>query len=257
MKRVHGFEFNEQPWLPQFMTSWMTSVMHVCHHETGDGYVWAPKVMELLDRSGENRILDLCSGGGGPVLDLVRVLEGEFHREVHLTLTDLIPNLHTAQSINGRSPNRTYVTQSINATDVPADWGGVRTVFSGLHHMRPEIAFGFLKNAFDLRRCIFVGETTKRALSTMKKYAKATKAFFDATNKINPTPVQRFLTFKLPVLPAMLGWDNVMSCIRTYTEDELRGFIRRLSAPDYRWEMGELYNPAMDTPYPYVMGVPN
>jgi hypothetical protein len=54
----------------------------------------------------------------------------------------------------------------------------------------------------------------------------------------------------------MLGWDNVMSCIRTYSEEELRGFIRRLSAPDYRWEMGELYNPAMDTPYPYIMGRP-
>jgi hypothetical protein len=256
MNRVHGFEFNDQEWLPQFMTSWMTSVLHVCHRTTGDGYVWASKVMGLLDRSGEDRILDLCSGGGGPVLDLVRVLEGEHNRQIHLTLSDLIPNQRTAEAINGQGPNRVYITHSVNATDVPADWPGVRTVFSGLHHMKPEIAFGFLKNAFDRRKYIFIGETTKRTLPTVVKYAKAAKHFFAATNDINPTRAQSFLTFRLPILPAMLGWDNVMSCLRTYSAEELRGFTDRLSAPDYEWEIGELYNPVMETPYPYIMGYP-
>lgn len=190
------------------------------------------------------------------MLDLVRVLEGEYGRRIHLTMTDLIPNQQTAKAINSEGPNRVYITYSVNATDVPSDWTGVRTVFSGLHHMKPEIAFRFLKNAFDLRRSIFVGETTKRSLPIMLKYAKATRHFFPAAHKINPTPAQSFLTFRLPVLPVMLGWDNVMSCLRTYSKDELLGFTQRLSAPDYQWEVGELYNPVLDAPYPYVMGYP-
>jgi len=256
MDRIHAFEFNDQSWLPQFMTSWMTRVMHVSHRQTEDGRVWAPKILELMERSGEKRLVDLCSGGGGPVLDLVRILESEYKVEVHLTLTDLIPNLKTAEEINGKNPNRVYVTESVSAADVPNDWPGVRTVFSGLHHMKPEIAFSFLKNAFDTRKYIFIGETTKRCLQSIKKYAKAPRHFFAATRQINPTKAQSLLTFHVPVLPAMLGWDNVVSCLRTYSASEVRAFISRLSSPDYKWDIGELYNPVMDVPYPYIMGYP-
>lgn len=257
MNRIHGFEFNDQSWLPQFMTSWMTRVLHVSHRQTEDGRVWAPKLIQLMDRAGENRIVDLCSGGGGPVLDLVRILEGEYGRQIHLTLTDLIPNLKTAEEINKQGPNRVYVTRSVSAADVPADWPGIRTVFSGLHHMKPEVAFSFLKNAFEHRKHIFIGETTKRSLTALKTYAKAPIHFFAATRQIEPTRAQRLLTFGLPVLPAMLGWDNLMSCMRTYSANELRAFTAKLSAPDYCWEIGELYNPVLDTPYPYIMGFPD
>jgi len=238
------------------MTGWMTSVLHVSHRATEDGRVWAPKVIELMNRSGEDRIVDLCSGGGGPVLDLVRILEVEYKRDVHLTLTDLIPNLAAAKRIMSEGQNRVYVTEPVSAADVPSEWQGVRTVFSGLHHMPPEIAFSFLKNAFDHRKYIFIGETTKRCVSSIKKYAKAPVHFFEAARQINPTLAQKFLTFGVPVLPAMLGWDNVVSCLRTYSASELRQFTARLSAVDYRWEIGELYNPVLDVPYPYVMGGP-
>ena len=116
MNRIHAFEFNDQGWLPEFMTSWMTSILHVSHRQTEDGRVWAPKVIELMDRCGEKRIVDLCSGGGGPVLDLVRILEGEYKLEVQLTLTDVIPNLRAAEEINGQGPNRVYITTPMSAT---------------------------------------------------------------------------------------------------------------------------------------------
>lgn len=256
MNRIHAFEFNDQSWLPQFMTSWMTSVLHVSHRQTEDGRVWAPKVLELMRKCGQRRIVDLCSGGGGPVLDLVRILEKEYSVDVHLTLTDLIPNLRSAAEINKQGPNRVYITRSMSATNVPNDWQGVRTVFSGFHHLRPANAFNLLKNAFDNRQYLFVGETTKRSLRAIRVYSKAPIHFFAATKLINPTLAQRVCTFAVPVLPLMLGWDNVMSCLRTYSSRELTEFTRRLNSRDYQWEMGELYNPVLDTPYPYIMGYP-
>jgi hypothetical protein len=173
-----------------------------------------------------------------------------------LTLTDLIPNLRTADEINRQGPNRVYVTKSVSATNVPNDWQGVRTVFSGLHHMKPEIAFNLLKNAFDNGQCIFVGETTKRSLRALRVYSKAPIHFFAATRLIDPTPAQRALTFAIPVLPLMLGWDNIVSCLRTYSSRELTDFVDRLRSRYYHWEIGELYNPVLDTPYPYIMGYP-
>jgi hypothetical protein len=234
----------------------MTRVLHVGHELTGDGHVWAPKVVELLARYGEPRLLDLCSGGGGPVLGVVKILEEKHGLLPYLTLTDLIPNRQTAEELNGRSERCVYVTESVDARNVPNHLKGVRTVFSGFHHLPPEPAFGLLKNAFDQRQHIFIGETTKRTPAAMRKYAWATKHFFQITRRIEPTLLQRVFTFVLPVLPAMLGWDNVVSCLRTYSHREVMSWVNQLRAPDYRWEVGELWNPAIDTVYPYIMGYP-
>jgi hypothetical protein len=256
MNRIHLFEFNDQRWLPRFVTGWMTRILHLSHEETEDGRVWAPKVRDLVRRYGEEKIVDLCSGGGGPVLAVVRILEQEHGIHPHLTLTDIIPNLQTAREINEAGNNRVYVTEPINATDVPKDLQGVRTVFSGFHHLRPELAFGLLKNAFDCRQHIFIGETTKRSLRALRVYAPAPFYFFSMTHRISPTKAQRFFTFAVPILPFLLGWDNLVSCLRTYSRREIMGFISQLQSDDYRWEVGELWNSALDTAYPYIMGYP-
>jgi hypothetical protein len=253
---MHLFEFNDQPWLPQFMTGWMTRILHICHKQTEDGSVWAPKVIELIEKSGQKKIVDLCSGGGGPVLDLVRILKDNYKVDINLTLTDLIPNLQTAAEINKQGKNRVYVTDSISATDVPNDLQGIRTVFSGFHHLRPVIAFNLLKNAFDNRQFIFIGETTNRSLRAIRCYGRAPIYFFPMTKLIEPTSIQRFFTFFIPILPFMLGWDNVISCIRSYSPDELKEFTDQLSSDDYRWEIGQLYNSKLNIPYFYIMGYP-
>jgi thioesterase domain-containing protein len=256
LNRVHLFEFNDQRWLPRFMTGWMTRVLRVGHEATEDGRVWAPKVLELIERYGQAEIVDLCSGGGGPVLGMTEILEREHGVSAHVTLTDFIPNLQTAREINEARADRVYVTQPISATDVPAHLKGVRTVFSGLHHLKPELAFCLLKNAYDCRQHIFIGETTTRSLPAIRTYWGAVKYFFSMTRQISPTAAQRFFTFALPVLPLMLGWDNVVSCLRTYSRAELTGFLGQLQSDDYHWEVGELWNPVSRMPYPYVMGYP-
>ena len=54
----------------------------------------------------------------------------------------------------------------------------------------------------------------------------------------------------------MLAWDYVVSCLRTYSPRELRGFASQLQAEDYRWEIGRLKNPRLPSYYPYIMGYP-
>lgn len=256
VRRLHLFEFNDQKWLPRFMTGWMTRVLHFLHEATQDGRVWAPKVVELLERYGEPKIVDLCSGGGGPVLEVVRILEHEHGVRPTLTLTDIIPNLQSAREINARKDHRTYITEPIDATNVPEHLKGVRTVFSGFHHLTPRLAMGLLKHAFETRQHIFIGETTKRSLEAVKIYASAVPHFLEVTKAIDPTPAQRFFTFVLPILPGMLGWDNVVSCLRTYSKEDLDPWLEELSSDDYVWEVGELWNPRLKTHYPYIMGYP-
>lgn len=257
MDRVHLFEFNDQRWLPRFMTGWMTSVLHALHEETDDGRVWAPKVLELIRRRGQAEIVDLCSGGAGPVLGLARILEEEHGARPRLTLTDIIPNLQVAKRINEAGGDWVYLTQPINATDVPKELRGVRTVFSGFHHLKPQLAFSLLKDAFDSRRYIFIGETTKRCTSSLRLYGGGPPEYFGrVVERTRPTTAQRFFTYVVPILPLMLGWDNVVSCLRTYSDREVARFLAHLQADDYRWEAGELWNPGLRVPYPYIIGYP-
>jgi hypothetical protein len=256
MSRIHLFEFNDQAWLPDFMTAWMTRVLHICHEETEDGKVWAPKLLELIHRSGQSKIVDLCSGGGGPVLQMARVLRNDFGVDVHVTLTDLIPNQQTAREINERGGNVAYVTESVSAIDVPNDLPGIRTAFSGLHHMKPDVAFALLKNAFDNRQSIFLGETTSRNVKALRFYSAAFPYFVQFAKRIEPTLEQKFFTFRLPLLPAMLSWDNIVSCLRTYSMREMRQMTSRLVSDDYHWEIGTLCNSKICLRYPYVMGYP-
>lgn len=256
MRRVHLFEFNDQAWLPQFMTAWMTRVMRLGHEESKDGNVWAPKLLELIQRSGHTRVVDLCSGGGGPVLQLARTLKEGHGIDIHVTLTDLFPNLQSATEINQRGENVEYITDSVSATNVPNSLTGIRTAFSGLHHLRPDMAFALLKNAFDNRQYIFLGETTCRTVRSIETYVWAVPYFFDATMRIDSTRLQRFFALRVPILPLMLGWDNVVSCLRTYSSRELVEFTNRLSSSDYCWEVGSLCNPKLCVRYPYIMGYP-
>jgi hypothetical protein len=254
--RLQLFEFNDQGWLPQFMIAWMTRILRHCHEVTEDGRVWAPKLLELIQRTGETRIVDLCSGGGGPVLQMAKMLKELHGVQVHVTLTDLIPNLQSAAEINQQYDNVVYLTDAISACDVPNSLLGIRTSFSGFHHMKPDCAFALLKNAFDHRQTIFIGETTSRSWKSIRCYAGTAFHFAEATKHLDPTPSQELFAIRAPILPAMLGWDNVISCLRTYSARELQAFIERLKADDYVWEMGTLCNPKLCLRYPYLMGYP-
>ena len=201
--------------------------------------------------------MDLCSGGGGPVLGLARILEEEHGVRPRLTLTDIIPNLQAARQINEAGGDRVYLTQPISATEVPKDIKGVRTVFSGFHHLKPEVAFRLLKDAFESRQHIFIGETTKRCPSSLRLYGGGPpKQFASLMRRTRPTAAQRLFIFVIPILPLMLGWDNVVSCLRTYSRREIMGFLSQLQSDGYRWEVGELLNPILRVQYPYIMGYP-
>lgn len=256
MRRWHLFEFNDQGWLPRFMTAWMTRIMRLGHMQLENGKVWGPKLTELLQRGKTSNIVDLCSGGGGPILDVSRILEDQYNLELHITLTDIIPNLQTASDINQKGDKIRYVTDPIDASSVPACYKGVRTVFSGLHHLKDTVVVSFLQNAFDSRQCIFIGETTHRSWKAIKAFGVAAKYFFPMTKFIFPTPLQRFFTYFVPILPLMLGWDNVISCLRTYSTDELKEFTSKFRSNDYIWEIGELKSPKFDHPFTYLMGYP-
>jgi hypothetical protein len=63
-----------------------------------------------------------------------------------------------------------------------------------------------------------------------------------------------FWTYCLPVVPFTLWFDGVMSCLRSYSQADLRELVAEFTDRNYRWEIGELRGRFVTITY--VMGCP-
>jgi hypothetical protein len=65
-----------------------------------------------------------------------------------------------------------------------------------------------------------------------------------------------FWTYLIPVIPAVLLFDGVVSCMRTYRPQELRDMVAQLTASGYRWEIGEHSRWFGEATVTYLIGCP-
>jgi hypothetical protein len=198
-------------------------------------------VSELLERHELRHIVDLCSGGGGPVLRARRLLEARpaLSDGVRVTLTDLFPNAgaFAAAEAAGNGMVSARVAP-IDACNVPEDLVGVRTMWNALHHLRPALARRVVEDAARKRQPFIAVEVVERRFATFAMIAGtpiATMALTPLSRRLTPTRLA--LTYVLPVIPLAVLWDGAMSCMRAYSEQELRALVVGLSDDDYRFRV--------------------
>ena len=64
------------------------------------------------------------------------------------------------------------------------------------------------------------------------------------------------MTYLIPVLPLVMLFDGLVSCLRTYSVQELCELTARLEAHHYRWDIGAVKGKASPIPVTYLIGVP-
>jgi hypothetical protein len=105
------------------------------------------------------KLIDLCSGAGGPLPGIARELKGQ-GLDFELTMSDLYPNLDAAEHL--ASSGIRYEETPVDATNVHHD--GARTMICSLHHMTPDRARAILKNAHDEKKPLCIFEISDNAL---------------------------------------------------------------------------------------------
>jgi hypothetical protein len=81
---------------------------------------------------------------------------------------------------------------------------------------------------------------------------------FVFTPLIRPFRWSRLLcTYVLPIIPLVLLFDGVVSCLRTYRPQELREIVKKLSGIEYQWEAGEYSRASGQVPITYLIGHPH
>ena len=205
----------------------------------------APLLQRALDSTQNTTIVDMCSGGGGPWLDLSRRLDSPSSAKdspaLQIYLTDKYPNLEAFQKISAASGGRVrFNSEPVDATNVPRELKGFRTMFSTFHHFRPAAARAIIQDAVNAREGIGIFEVARRAPLTIAMTSVFVLMLFVATLGMRPFRWARlFWTYLIPVIPFVLLFDGVVSCLRTYRPEELHQIVAQLAVSGYHWEIGE------------------
>src|ERR1700680_697445 len=257
MPRIHFVELHEQSWFPAMLRNEITDVLQ---HGSGALGVYSSicaMLQRALDVTRSSSIVDLCSGSGGPWLDLSRKLRGDT-AAYRIWLTDKFPNFAAFENVKAASANRIdFYRSSVDATKVPAELDGFRTMFSSFHHFPPAQARAILQNAVDARQGIGIFEITSRTASAFGMMFLWFLTPFVFTPFIRPFRWARLLfTYVLPIIPLVLLFDGLVSCLRTYRTRELHELIEELAANEYWWEVGEQAGMFGRLPVTYLVGYP-
>lgn len=254
--RVHLFEFSDQPWLPTALRDGLTDLLSKGIEVGGFYDPVAPLLADALRVTGERSLLDLCSGGGGPLTRMRELLAREHGLDVAIRLSDFYPNLAAFERIAART-GASYESTPVDATAVPAGLAGFRTMFTSFHHFEPAAAQAILCDAWANGRGIGVFEFTERSVDGIVQLAFAPLAALALTPMLRPFRWSRLLlTYVLPMIPAIYAFDALVSQLRTYSPDELRRLVGPLQRADYHWEIGQVRHPRMRLAVTYLLGLP-
>jgi hypothetical protein len=254
MHRLHLFELEDQPWFPAVVRDLATDYLQFIQTRFRLDRAMAPLIRRALERSGVTRIVDLCSGGSGPLLLLVKGLKAG-GIPVRATLTDLYPNAPAFGKIAAASGGLiTYEPLPVDARHVPTHLPGLRTIFNGFHHLRPADARAVLHAAAAARQPIAIVELSERSLRSLPVVLTPLFVWI-ATPFMRPFRWRRlFWTYLVPLVPLTCLWDGVVSQLRAYTPEELRQMCE--GSDPMSWEIDQLPIAKGRGRLTYLVGIP-
>jgi hypothetical protein len=257
MKRIHLFEFEDFNWFPDWLRKCLTRMMVVMHKLLHTSEEMAALVERGLKSTGDNTIIDLCSGSGGPMPEVVDLLNQKGLTS-KLIMTDLFPNQEYASSINmDSSDNLKYMTDPVDASNVSSQLNGLRTMVGSLHHMKPEVVKKILQNAMNSKQPFLAFEISDnsypKALWWIAIPFNIIASLFVSAFARPYSFQQFFFTYLCPLIPITFAWDGAVSNARTYTLDDLDILLKDVQSEDYTWEKGIVKGKSKKI---YLLGLP-
>jgi hypothetical protein len=261
IRRRQLFEFEDLGWFPGLfrdtITSWLADAFRGVYRPV------VPLLDRLLEAEGSDRLVDLCAGGGGPwdylkpALDTARADAG--HKAPALTLTDRFPNVPAFTAAAERlGEDVAFRADPVDARAVPAELGGVRTLFTSFHHLDDADARAVLADAAAAGRAIGVFEMTQRDPAVIRGVLwQVPLSMARSIRHWRPRhPARLLLTYVVPLIVLTSVWDAVVSQLRARTPAELAALSSGLGGESYRWETGVVRTPGSSDPITYVIGYP-
>ena len=239
--RLQLFELEDQQWFPHVVREGMQDYLRFMISTLATYEAALPYLEELLLKTKQQHITDLCSGAGGGIAGIREALSKRMKTPVHVTLTDLYPNLDAYEYLYNQSKGAiTFIPDPVNALAVPDQLKGVRTIFSSFHHFPPHIARNILQDAVDKGAAIGIFEGAKKSWTELLLlWITFPIVIVLVTPFIRPFKISRlFFTYILPLIPLGILWDGTVSLLRIYPPKKLLSLTQKLTGPKYTWKAG-------------------
>lgn len=257
MKRIHLFEFEDLQWFPAWLRRCLTRLIIVMHKLLNSEQELAQLLAGILKSSDEKQIIDLCSGSGGPMVEVSHLLKEKYEMEIKLILSDLYPDMASAQEINALQNHILYWSKPLDAQKADSQLHGLRTMVGSFHHMAPREARKILEAVVKSKQPICIFEISDNSYPKWLWWTAIPINFLTClfiTPLVRPLGWQQLVfTYLIPVIPLCFAWDGAVSNARTYTLNDLDQLLEGLQTNDYQWEKGVLKGKARKL---YLIGKP-
>jgi hypothetical protein len=256
--RLHLFEFEDCAFLPRLLRDMMTEYLHWVMDRLGPYDMAAERVALQLRAAGTTNVVDLASGGAGPWPRLLPLVSTALGAVPQVTLTDLHPNVSAFSRVERESDGAIRGWRDpVDAMAVPPSLDGVRTMFTGLHHLEPAQVRTMMRDAASQGRSFLACELTRRSVPGVLSMLASLLLVLASAPFIKPFRMERLvLTWIVPVLPVCIVWDGVVSALRSYTPGELQGFAADAARAGYRWDVGAAKGDWAPMPVTWIQGEP-
>ncbi len=266
MKRLELFEFEDFDWLPSIIRSGVTNLIIVLHNAMGTSKVISKLILEVNKKSNFNQIIDLGSGSGGPMIDVINEInESDEHKKMNLILTDYYPSPTVIEKINnGDFPNVSYQISSLDATNIANAPKGLKTMVASFHHMKPATAEKILHSAQSNNQPILIYEIAKNTIPTILWWLLLPFSLLVLvlmclilTLFVRPLTFKQLLfTYLIPIIPIVYAWDGQASIMRTYTFKDVESILDGIKKEGYHWEVNDAIKEDGKKMGYYIMGYP-
>ena len=241
MQRKSWFEIHDHPRFPGFLRDFVTEALEAIWGAMNVYRPIVPTLKYAMDAAGSHKVVDLCSGGGGPWIGLQQDLASAgYPVEVHLT--DLYPNQRAFDKVSQQSLHTiTSYPEPVDATCLPEGFTGFRTIFSSFHHFDPPNARAVLADNFHRKEGLAIFDAAERSIPVIAGTLFLPLLTLILAPGIRPFRWSRLLwTYLLPVIPMVIGLDGVLSCLRSYSRADLAELTEGLNSDNYSWKIGRV-----------------
>ena len=249
-------EFHDQEWFPQLLRDYVTDGLQFILNFARIYRPIVPRLNDAIRAAKPPALVDLCSGGGGPWPWLRGLVKNSGGLPIDVCLTDRFPNIPAFARLRVQSGGQiNFYPEAVNAESPPSELLGFRTIFTSFHHFQPRQAQAILQQVVNARQGIAVFEPAQRRASTILSTVFMLLGGLAAAPFIQPFRFSRlFWSYVIPVIPMVLFYDGIVSCLRAYSEQEMAALVSKLDAEDYVWEIGK--QSGWPAPVIYLVGYP-
>jgi hypothetical protein len=228
MRRYQLFEFGDQPWMRGWLREAYLDALNFALRVGGQYRGMHIPLVRWAAIAGSQRVLDLASGGGGPVETVVRQAQRDHVAFPTIVLSDLYPSPTHYEDLAAEYGSMIdYVSEPVSATHVPMTDIRLRSLCSAFHHFRPSAARQVIEDAAKNSDGIFILEPFDRSFRQLLLILLAGPfIYMFAPFFCRRFTIRKFLVCTLlPIIPFMLLFDGCVSVLRMYTPSEIEAMF--------------------------------